>query len=235
MCEQYARTQKVLGPSAIKVLAGCRVAVFGLGGVGGAVVEALARGGIGSLDLIDRDHIEVSNINRQLAATWKTVGLLKTEVMKERIHQINPMCRVKTHDIFYLPENADLIDLSQYDYIVDAIDTVTAKIELIMRANQAHVPVISSMGTGNRLDPSAFKIMDLYETKTDPLAKVMRRELKKRGVRELKVVCSSETPVKPICNPGEERTPGSVSFVPPAAGLVIAGAVILDLAGEKDL
>lgn len=213
----------LLGDEALARLAASRVAVFGLGGVGGAVAEALARAGIGALDLIDKDVVDASNINRQTVAFADTIGRAKTAIMRERIGRIDPDCQVRIHDLFYLPDTADQIELSAYDYIIDAIDTVTAKIELITRADALGVPVISSMGAGNRLDPTAFRITDIYDTDTDPLAKVMRRELKARGIRALKVVCSSEKP----CNTGQ--TVGSVSFVPPAAGLAMASAVVRDL------
>ncbi len=223
----------LLGDEAMRILAASRVAVFGLGGVGGAAAEALARSGVGALDLIDKDVVEASNINRQTVAFTDTIGHAKTELMRERIGRIDPDCRVTVHDLFYLPNTADQIDLSIYDYIVDAIDTVTAKIELIVRADELGVPVVSSMGAGNRLDPTAFRATDIYDTDTDPLAKVMRRELKARGIRALKVVCSKEKPIQPVCDDSAERsvrnTPGSVSFVPPAAGFALASAVIRDL------
>ena len=239
--EQYKRTSMLIGQEAQERLTSVRVAVFGLGGVGGAAAEALARAGVGELDLIDKDRVEVSNINRQTVAFRDTVGELKTEIMRERIGRIEPDCRVRIYNVFYLPDTADQIDLSVYDYIVDAIDTVTAKIELITRADVLGVPVISCMGAGNRLDPTAFRVTDIYETHTDPLAKVMRRELKARGIRALKVVCSDEKPVMPLPSDkiaaeseADPRTPGSVSFVPPAAGLAMAGAVICDLIGKRE-
>ena len=232
LSEQHKRTKMLIGGKGLEALAGARVAVFGIGGVGGSAAEALARAGIGAIDLIDRDMVEPSNINRQTVAFTDTVGQLKTDIMRERIARINPACAVRTHVLFYLPETADQLDLNDYDYIVDAVDTVTAKIELIVRAEKAQVPVISSMGAGNRLDPSAFHVCDVYETSIDPLAKVMRRELKKRGVKGLKVVCSSEPPVRPqLSDEEDKRTPGSVSFVPPVAGMIMAGEVIRDLAG----
>ena len=234
MTGQNERTVRIMGQKAMTALETCRVAVFGIGGVGGAAAEALARGGIGALDLIDKDTVELSNINRQIVALHSTVGQKKTAVMEERIRQINPSCSVVRHDMFYLPENADQIDLRAYDYIVDAIDTVTAKIELIVRACDAGIPIISSMGAGNRFDASAFRVMDLYQTSIDPLARVMRRELKGRGVKHLKVVCSSEAPGRPVSSDGDDRTPGSVSFVPPAAGLLMAGEVIMELSGVRE-
>ena len=230
MSERDIRTIRLIGQNAFDVLQQSRVAVFGIGGVGGPAAEALARSGVGAIDLIDRDVVEESNINRQIVADYKTIGQKKVKVMQEMISRINPDCRVCTYDLFYLQETADQIDLSAYDYLVDAIDTVTAKIELITRALACNVPVISSMGAGNRLQGSAFKIMDLSQTSIDPLAKVMRRELGKRGIRNLKVVCSGETPLKPaVQDPDEARTPGTVSFVPPVAGYLMAGEVVKDL------
>lgn len=227
-------------------LAGCRVAVFGIGGVGGYACEALARSGVGAFDLIDDDKVCLSNINRQIIATRKTVGEYKTDVMQERILDINPDAEVNTYKCFFLPENASDFPFEKYDYVVDAIDTVTAKIELVMQCQKANIPIISSMGAGNKLDPTRFRVADIYKTQMDPLAKVMRRELKKRGVKKLKVVYSEEEAIRPIENgdnqddgstapetdrPGSKRRaiPGSTAFVPSVAGLIIAGEVIKDL------
>lgn len=248
MLNQFSRTELLLGKEAMNKLENSRVAVFGIGGVGGYVCEALVRSGVGTFDLIDDDKVCLTNLNRQIIATRKTVGQYKTEVMRDRILDINPKADVRIHNCFYLPENAADFDFSEYDYVVDAVDTVTAKIELIMRAKEAGTPVISSMGAGNKLDASAFRVADIYKTKVCPLAKVMRRELKKRGVKKLKVVYSEEQPIRPIedmaiscrshciCPPGaahkctERRDiPGSVAFVPSVAGLIIAGEVIKDL------
>lgn len=244
MKEQFSRTELLLGGENMDRLAQSRVAVFGVGGVGGHVCEALARSGVGALDLIDNDKVCVSNINRQIIATHKTVGRYKTEVMRERILEINPDAVVRVHQCFFLPENAVQFLFQEYDYVVDAVDTVTAKIELVMRAKACGVPVISSMGAGNKLDASAFRVADLYETKVCPLAKVMRRELRKRNVDHLKVVYSEEEPMKPQQS-GEESgetegrvrrsTPGSVAFVPSVAGLIIAGEVVKDLCGIKSV
>ena len=197
MREEFGRTEMLLGADAMDRLARSRVAVFGVGGVGGYVCEALARSGVGALDLIDKDKVAVSNINRQIIATRETVGREKTEVMRERILSINPEARVRVYPCFFLPENADTFPFAEYDYVVDAVDTVTAKIELVMRAKDAGVPVISSMGAGNKLDATAFRVADIYETKVCPLARVMRRELKKRNVEHLKVVYSEEEPIIP--------------------------------------
>lgn len=232
---QFERTEMLLGTEAIEKLKNSRVAVFGIGGVGGAAAEALVRGGVGSLDFIDPDTVGVTNINRQLIATHDTIGELKTEAMRKRALSINPDVNIKTHNIFYLPENADSFDLSVYDYIVDAIDTVSAKIELIVRADKLGIPVISSMGTGNKLDPSRFVVTDLYKTTVCPLARVLRRELKARGIKKLKVVYSDEAPLTPLVkientdSPTRRSTPGSVSFVPPVAGYLMAGEVIRTL------
>lgn len=232
---QFTRTALLLGEEAIVKLSRSRVAVFGIGGVGGYAVEALARSGVGAFELIDRDVVSESNLNRQIIATHKTIGRGKTEVMEERIHDINPDAQVTQHRCFYLPETADQFDFSQYDYIIDAVDTITAKIEIILRAQQAGVPVISSMGAGNKLDPSKFEVADIYKTSVDPLARVMRRELKKRGVRKLKVVYSKEEPIRPLgrieADPeaGRKDVPGSAVFTPAAAGLLIASEVVKDL------
>lgn len=218
----------MLGDAAIERLQAARVAVFGLGGVGGHVVEALARSGIGALDLIDSDTIAPSNLNRQIIATRETIGELKVEAAARRIAQIDPAITVRTHPVFFLPENAAAFDFAAYDYVVDAVDSVTAKIALVMAAQAAGTPVISSMGAGNKLDPTRFEVADIYQTSVCPLAKVMRRELKKRGVKSLKVVYSREQPLTP--QGGDPRTPASCAFVPAVAGLIIAGEVIRDLA-----
>ncbi|WP_313577499.1 tRNA threonylcarbamoyladenosine dehydratase [Lacrimispora sp.] len=248
MLNQFSRTQLLLGEDAMEKLKSAKVAVFGIGGVGGYVVEALVRSGVSSFVLVDDDKVCLTNLNRQIIATRKTVGKYKVEVMKDRILEINPDAEVEMHQCFYLPENADDFDFKNYDYVVDAVDTVTAKLELIMRAKEAGVPVISCMGAGNKLDPTKFQVADIYKTTMCPLAKVMRRELKKRGVKKLKVVFSTEKPTRPledmsiscrtncICPPGAKHKcterrdiPGSVAFVPSVAGLIIAGEVIKDL------
>ena len=234
MAEQFLRTELLLGRTALEKLAASRVAVFGIGGVGGYVVEALARSGVGTLDLIDSDVVSPSNINRQIIATRKTVGKFKVDAAAERIAEINPAAEVIKHRIFYLPETADELDFKNYDYVVDAIDTVTGKIAIVVNADKAGTPVISSMGTGNKLDPAAFEVADIYETSVCPLAKVMRHELKRRGIKSLKVVYSKEKPLKPLAGPENDLdarrpVPGSVPFVPPAAGLIIAGEVVKDL------
>lgn len=229
MEERLMRTGLLLGEEALERLAASRVAVFGIGGVGGYVTEALARSGVGMLDLIDSDKVCESNLNRQIIATYDTIGRYKVDVMKERILSINPQAKVNTHCCFYLPEQAEQFPFGEYDYVVDAIDTVTAKIDLICQAQKAGTPVISSMGAGNKLDPSAFRVADIYETSVCPLARVMRRELKARGVRSCKVVYSRETPREPIVK--ERKIPGSIAFVPSAAGLVLAGEVVRDLTG----
>ena len=230
---KFRRTGMLMGEDALEKLARCRVAVFGIGGVGGFVVEGLARAGVGALDLIDHDVVSESNINRQIVALTSTVGLPKTEVAAERVRDINPSCRVVIHNLFYLPDTADQIDLSVYDYVVDCVDTVTAKKLLIVNAKSAGVPVISSMGTGNKLDPTMLKVADIYDTKVCPLAKVMRRELKGLGLDKLKVVYSDEEPKVPAERVREQGrdVPGSCSFVPSVAGLIIAGEVVKDLAG----
>ena len=233
MEEQFSRTELLLGTEGVLRLKNARVAVFGVGGVGGFAVEALARAGIGTLDLIDKDDISVSNINRQIVATHSTVGKLKTDVAKDRILDINPNAVVNTFHTFYLPETADMFDFTQYDYIIDEIDTVTGKIQLIMEADKTGTPIISSMGAGNKLDASAFRVADIYKTNVCPLAKVMRRELKKRGIKKLKVVYSEEQPLKINAETQDIRkaVPGSVSFVPSVAGLILAGEVIKDISG----
>ena len=248
MLNQFSRTELLLGKEAIDHLSQSRVAIFGIGGVGGYVCEALVRSGVGAFDLIDDDKVCLTNLNRQIIATRKTIGQYKTEVMRERILDINPQADVRIHQCFFLPENAADFPFAEYDYIVDAVDTVTAKLELVMKAKENHIPIISSMGAGNKLDASRFKVADIYQTKVCPLAKVMRRELKKRGIKDLKVVYSEEQPIRPIedmaiscrtnciCPPGAQRKctqrrdiPGSVAFVPAVAGLIIAGEVIQDL------
>lgn len=227
----FSRLERLIGIENLAKLQQAHVLVFGVGGVGGYAIEALARSGIGHLSIVDNDTISLSNINRQIIATHDTIGKKKVEVMKERILSINPQCDVHTYDMFYLPQNDERIDLLQYDYVIDAIDTITAKIHLAVECEQKHVPLMSSMGTGNKLDPSMLKVSDIYQTSVCPLAKVMRRELKKRHVRHLKVVYSQEVPIKPQTNDQEEdkRTPGSTAFVPPSAGLLIASEVIRDL------
>ena len=249
MLNQFSRTQLLLGKTAMDRLQQSRVAVFGIGGVGGYTVEALVRSGVGAIDLIDDDKVCLTNLNRQIIATRSTVGKYKVDVMKERILDINPKVEVNVHKCFYLPETKDEFDFTQYDYVVDAVDTVTAKIQLVMEAKEAGVPIISSMGAGNKLDPTAFQVADIYKTSVCPLAKVMRRELKKRGIKKLKVVYSQENPISPIedmaiscrenciCPPGAEHKcterraiPGSTAFVPSVVGLIIAGEVIKDLA-----
>ncbi len=239
MGEEFSRTQMLLGPEALQRLRGARVAVFGLGGVGGYAVEALARGGIGALDLVDNDTVGESNLNRQLFALRSTLGLPKTEAARRRVLDINPGITVKTWELFYSADTADAFDLGAYDYIVDAIDTVSAKLLLIERAVRAQTPVISSMGTGNKLDPSLFRVEDLAKTSMDPLARVMRRELGKRGIKHVKVVWSPEEALTPqggreeAERTGKRQIPGSVSFVPGAAGLILAGEVIRHIAGKN--
>ena len=234
MADKFSRTELLLGKDALVRLSHSRVAVFGIGGVGGYVTEALARSGVGALDLIDNDTVSLTNINRQIIALTSTIGKQKTEVMKERVLDINPAVEVTVYNRFFLPETADQFDFSQYSYVVDAVDTVTAKIELILRAGEAGVPVISCMGAGNKLEPSMFEITDIYKTSVCPLAKVMRRELKKRGVKKCKVLYSKEAPITPIGETGEQLNrrsiPGSVAYVPSVAGLMIAGEVIRDIA-----
>ena len=235
MEEQFARTGMLLGEDAVERLAGARVAVFGLGGVGGYLVEALCRAGVGALDLIDKDEISLSNLNRQLLATHDTVGMPKTQAARQRIAQINPACVVREFTMFYLPETADALDFRDYDYIVDAVDTVAAKLALVQRAAECGTPIISCMGTGNKLDPTAFQVADISKTSMCPLARVMRRELGRRGIRHLKVVYSQEEAIKPTgweeeaAALGKRQIPGSVSFVPGAAGLILAGEVIKDI------
>lgn len=253
MREEFSRSALLLGERAVELLARKTVAVFGVGGVGGFAVEALARSGVGTLHLVDHDTVSRSNINRQIAALHSTVGKQKTEVLKQRVLDINPEAAVQVHDCFFLPENAEEFDFSSYDYVVDAVDTVTAKLELAVRAQRTGVPIISCMGAGNKLDPTAFEVADITQTSVCPLARVMRRELKKRGVQHLKVVYSKEKPVKTPVSHGQTepdgvgdmesgsgrgrehdggRIPGSVAFVPPVAGLIMAGEVIRDLCAE---
>lgn len=239
MLDQFSRTELLFGNAAMERLASSCVAVFGIGGVGGYAVEALARSGVGALDIIDDDKVCLTNINRQIIATHKTVGKYKVDVAAERIAEINPDCKVTTYKTFYLPETQGEFDFTKYDYIIDAIDTVTGKLTIIENANKCKVPVISAMGAGNKVDPTAFEVADIYDTSVCPLAKVMRRELKKRGIEKLKVVYSKEEPIRPIAaeisnlDGSETRrgTPGSCAFVPSVVGLIIAGEVIKDLIG----
>ena len=248
MLNQFSRTQLLLGQEGMEKLYRARVAVFGIGGVGGYTVEALARSGVGTLDLIDDDKVCLTNLNRQIFATRKTVGQYKVDVAQQRILEINPKAVVHTYKTFYAPQTAEQFDFSQYDYVVDAIDTVTGKLQLVEQAEKAGVPIISSMGAGNKMDPTAFEVADIYETSVCPLARVMRKELKKRGIKKLKVVYSKEPPMTPIedmaiscrtnciCPPGTARkctqrrqVPGSNAFVPSVVGLIIAGEVVKDL------
>lgn len=231
MLDQFLRTELLFGKKAMERLSSARVAVFGIGGVGGFTVEALARSGVGAIDLIDHDKVCLTNINRQIIATHKTVGKYKVDAAAERILEINPDCKVTAHKIFYMPDTQDGFDLSPFDYIVDATDTVTGKLLIAENAVKCGVPVISCMGAGNKLDPSAFEVADIFETSVCPLAKVMRRELKKRGIERLKVVYSKEEPKKPVAT--EARVPASNAFVPSVAGLIIAGEVIKDLTGVR--
>ncbi len=224
MENQFSRTESLIGPENLKKLKKSHIAIFGIGGVGGYVAEALARSGIGTLDIIDNDSVSLSNINRQIIATHSSIGRFKTEVMKEHILDINPNATVNTHNTFYLPKNSKEFNLSSYDYIIDAVDTVTAKIELITKAQEANTPIISCMGTGNKLDPTKFEITDIYKTSVCPLAKVMRYELKNRNIKKLKVLYSKEIPVKT-----ESRTPASIAYCPAVAGLIIASEVIKDI------
>ena len=254
MLNQFSRTQLIYGVEAMGKLAASRVAVFGIGGVGGYVVEALARSGIGAIDLIDDDKVCLTNVNRQIIATRKSLGKYKVDVAEERIHDINPDCKVRAYKTFFLPETQDQFDFTEYDYVVDAIDTVTGKLAIIEKANAAGVPVMSSMGAGNKINASLFEVADIYDTSVCPLAKVMRHECKKRGIKHLKVVYSKEKPIRPledmsiscrtncICPPGAARKcterrdiPGSTAFAPAVAGLIIAGEVINDLTGKKSI
>ncbi len=237
MQNPFSRTRLLLGPDAMEYLARCRVAVFGIGGVGGYVVEALARSGVGALDLIDDDRVSLTNLNRQLHATHSTMGQYKVDAAEQRILDINPDCRVTTWKTFFLPETEDQFDFTQYDYVVDAIDTVKGKLALVEKANAAGTPVICAMGAGNKLDPTAFRVADIYQTSVCPLARIMRTECRKRGIQKLKVVYSRELPVRPAGEiPSDDRKgssrrdiPGSTAFVPAAAGLIIAGEVVKDL------
>lgn len=232
MSDRFSRCEMLLGEENMSLLKGSHIAVFGLGGVGGHAVEALARCGVGAFTLFDNDIVCESNLNRQIIATTDTIGMQKTEAAKARILSINPDASVKVHNVFYLPENADDYPLSEYDYVVDAIDTVSAKIELIVRANKQGVPIISSMGTGNKLNPTMLEVCDIYKTSVCPLARVMRRELKVRNIPSLKVVYSKEEPIKPHIpeeTSSKKQTPGSVSFVPSVAGLILASEVVKDI------
>lgn len=234
MSEQFSRTELLFGKENMKKLAGARVAVFGVGGVGGYVIEALARSGVGTLDLIDNDIVCLSNLNRQIIATHDTIGRYKVDVAKERVLSINPQAMVNVYRTFFLPETAEQFDFSKYDYVVDAIDTVTGKLQLVEQAVKANIQIISSMGAGNKVDPTAFEVEDIYKTSVCPLAKVMRRELKKRGIQKLKVVYSKEKPVSHKVRLQEDEsnrraTPGSTAFVPSVVGLIIAGEVIKDI------
>jgi tRNA A37 threonylcarbamoyladenosine dehydratase len=236
MSDQFSRTRLLLGSEAMEKLFKARVCVFGIGGVGGYVCEALVRSGIGTIDIVDNDTVSVTNLNRQIIALHSTAGRLKTDVMEERMLDINPDVKVNKHNCFFLPETEEEFDFREYNYVVDAIDTVAGKIEIIMKADEVGVPVISSMGAGNKLDPSAFRVSDIYKTEMDPLARVMRRELRKRGIKKLKVVYSTEKPIE--AGESDEVTakrsvPGSIAFVPSAAGLMIAGEVIRDLANKN--
>lgn len=238
MPNQFSRTSLLIGSNAVNKLKNSRVAVFGIGGVGSYTVEALARSGVGTLDLIDNDTVSLTNINRQLIALHSTIGMYKVDAAEKRLYDINPDIKINTYKTFYTPETSADFDFSQYDYIVDAIDTVSGKIELVMQANQAGVPIISSMGAGNKLNAAAFEVADIYKTSVCPLAKVMRRELKKRGIKKLKVVYSKEEPRTPVEESDENKgmrrqIPASIAFVPSAAGLIIAGEVIKDLAELK--
>ena len=235
MDDLFARTRLLLGQDGLDRLAAARVAVFGVGGVGGYVVEALARSGVGALDLIDSDTVDATNLNRQIIATVDAIGRSKVEVAAERVASINPSCVVRAHQCFFLPETADQFDFAAFDYVIDAVDTVSAKIALVEAAFAAGVPIVSSMGAGNKLDPTAFRVADIYETSVDPLARVMRRELRWRGILSLKVVYSTELPLVPASDDmavkdGTRPAPGSVAFVPSVAGLILGGEVVKDLA-----
>ncbi len=230
MDDLFSRTRMLLGQSAMTTLAGSRVAVFGVGGVGGYVVEVLARSGVGHLDLFDNDTVAPSNINRQIIALTTNIGRLKVDVAAERVAAINPACHVECRPMFYLPGNADEVDLSAYDYVADCIDTVTAKMELIRRCNALGVPLICSMGAGNKLDPTAFRVCDITATRNDPLARTLRKQLRREGIRHFKVVCSTELPLQPLEPVGEGKPiPASNAFVPAAAGLAMGGAIVTDL------
>lgn len=234
MDKAFSRTAALLGEDAVQKLAKCRVALFGLGGVGGYCLEALARGGVGAFDLVDNDVVDITNLNRQIFALHSTIGVPKTEVAKKRVLDINPLASVQVHNVFYTEESAHLFDFSQYDYIVDAVDTVAAKVSLALHAQEAGVKIISCMGTGNKLDPTAFEVTDIYKTSVCPLARTMRSQLKRAGVRALKVVYSKELPSAADISATEKRvsgrpSPASCSFVPSVAGLIMAGEVIKDL------
>ena len=238
--EKFLRTEMLIGKDAVEKLKNSRVAIFGIGGVGGYALEALVRAGIGEIDIIDSDDVAVSNINRQILATTETIGQKKVDVAEKRAKEINPDVKINKYPIFYLPETADLFDFSNYDYIIDAIDTVKGKMELVQRANEVSTPIICSMGTGNKLDPSAFEIADIYKTSVCPLAKVMRGLCKKAGIKHLKVVYSKELPITPHEIEGAEQkgtagriSPASCSFVPPVAGFILAGEVVKDLIQNK--
>lgn len=237
MLNQFSRTQLIFGEDNMERLKNARVAVFGVGGVGGYTVEALARSGVGTLDLVDNDTVCLSNVNRQIIATTKTIGQYKVDVAKERILEINPDAVVNIYKTFYMPETKDQFDFKNYDYIVDAIDTVTGKVQLVLQAKEAGVPIISSMGAGNKINPTMFEVADIYKTSVCPLAKVMRHELKKRGIKKLKVVYSKEKPITPMQSTEEEAQgtrrsiPGSTAFVPSTVGLIIAGEVVKDILG----
>ncbi len=238
MLKEFSRTQLMFGKEAMERLSKSRVAVFGIGGVGGYTVEALARSGVGAIDIIDNDKVCLTNINRQIIATHNTIGRYKVDVEAERIAQINPNCKVNVYKTFYMPQTQAEFDFTLYDYVVDAIDTVTGKLTIVENAKKCNTPVISSMGAGNKLDPTAFEVADIYKTSVCPLAKVMRRELKKRGINSLKVVYSKEEPIKPIedleidnQDSARREIPGSNAFVPSVVGLIIAGEVIKDLTG----
>lgn len=236
MDDIYARTRLLLGDEALERLAAARVAVFGVGGVGGYAVEALARSGVGALDLVDSDNVDPTNLNRQIVATTATVGRPKVEAAAERVHSINPACEVRPHQCFFLPETASQFDFTAYDYVIDAVDTVSAKIALVEAARAAATPIVSSMGAGNKLDPTAFRVADIYETSVDPLARVMRRELRRRGIPALKVVYSTEPPLMSegdgiAAKGGTRPAPGSIASVPSVAGLILGGEVVKDLAG----
>ncbi len=254
MLNQFSRTELIFGKESMEKLKKSRVAVFGIGGVGGYTVEALARSGVGAIDLIDDDKVCLTNINRQIIATRKTIGKYKVDVAKERVEEINPDCKVLTYKKFYMPETSGEFDFSQYDYVVDAIDTVTGKLEMIEQAEKSGTPIISSMGAGNKVNPAAFEVADIYETSVCPLARVMRQELRKRGIKKLKVVYSKEQPLKPVddmaiscrqhcvCPPGTARKcterrdiPGSNAFVPSVVGLIIASEIIKDLTGFQNV
>lgn len=238
MPNQFTRTEMLLGSEAVHKLKQCRIAVFGIGGVGGYTVEALARSGVGTLDLIDNDTVSITNINRQIIALHSTVGMNKTEAAKKRLLDINPNIKINTYNTFFTPENSGEFNFSQYDYIVDAIDTVSGKIELAVQADKANVPIISSMGAGNKLDPTRFEVSDIYKTSVCPLARVMRRELKKRNIGKLKVVYSKEEALSPKCESDEDsgmkkQTPASIAYVPSVVGLIIAGEVINDITSQQ--